>query len=422
MIDRLFPNPAADRRALDWILAHRETDGNFTGAYYTTMVSLMALDAVPGGRYRPQVEQGLATLNSWLVTNQNQSWQQLALSTTWDTATALVSLQRAGAMPDDPAIVAGQDWLLGHQARMAGDWIYQMVRPVPPGGWYFGEAAEYFPDCDDTAVSLGCLLTARARSGEAFDRGLEWLLAMQYDNGGWAPWDRNNGDYFFFSFEAVAPSVANPADEDVTARILCLLSVIRNQERDTRARLSRSIERGLSFLARRRKADGSWSGHWYANHVYGTALVLCALVRCGVDPARADVQASVRWLKDRQNADGGFGEAKSSHSSGHFEPGPSDPVNTALAIQALLATGFSRDETVRRAVLHLVATQDPSGMWCDPVWNGIGISGQSWLQYTLTPTTTVVGVLVDILVDDAPFSFDHVLTAFRTASGFPWPG
>src|SRR5262249_17734310 len=94
------------------------------------------------------------------------------------------------------------------------------------------------------------------------------------------------------------------------------------------------VQRGLNFLARTQRPDGSWLPLWFGsqhapddeNPTYGTARVLAAyrdLDMMDSEPARR----GVAWLLEAQNADGGWGGAKGVQSS---------VEETALAVEVLV--------------------------------------------------------------------------------------
>jgi squalene-hopene/tetraprenyl-beta-curcumene cyclase len=105
-----------------------------------------------------------------------------------------------------------------------------------------------------------------------------------------------------------------------------------------RARLlqrdSKAMQRGLAYLAREQRADGSWLPLWFGNQhapddinpVYGTARVLAAYRDLGLKDA-PECQRGVAYLLSVQNADGGWGGAKDC---------PSSVEETALAVEVLL--------------------------------------------------------------------------------------
>jgi hypothetical protein len=99
----------------------------------------------------------------------------------------------------------------------------------------------------------------------------------------------------------------------------------------------------LAEIERRRRDDGSISGF-----VSYTAFGVMALRAAGASAGSSTVQ----WLVSSQNADGGFGVARSSAS---------DSDMTGAALQALATVGRGRGRAAQRAVAWLRANQNDDG-------------------------------------------------------------
>ncbi|HZF91528.1 prenyltransferase/squalene oxidase repeat-containing protein [Streptomyces sp.] len=112
--------------------------------------------------------------------------------------------------------------------------------------------------------------------------------------------------------------------------------------------------------------------------VDATALVLTALHRVGAPRSRETdtaVSRSVRWLLERQSANGGWSRRGVRQSSLPTRralaagPGAADdvpsPSVTAHVIEALCAEGYAWHPAVRRAVRLLLAEQAIEGFWED---------------------------------------------------------
>jgi squalene-hopene/tetraprenyl-beta-curcumene cyclase len=144
---------------------------------------------------------------------------------------------------------------------------------------------------------------------------------------------------------------------DLTAHVLRALHAWRDVM--CPPNVSPALAKGLDFLARRQNTDGSWIPLWFGNQdhseelnpVYGTARVLLAyrdLQLLDAEPARR----ARAWLRESQNADGGWGSGPPPDSSPHRAASSSSVEETALAVEALLA-----------------AHDDPAGH--DPIHRGL---------------------------------------------------
>src|ERR1039457_7270784 len=89
------------------------------------------------------------------------------------------------------------DWLKSRQLlEEPGDW--QVRRPdLLGGGWAFQFANSFYPDFEETAASAWALHRAsdRARYADGLHRALNWLVAMQSRNGGFAAFDVDNNHH-----------------------------------------------------------------------------------------------------------------------------------------------------------------------------------------------------------------------------------
>jgi squalene-hopene/tetraprenyl-beta-curcumene cyclase len=357
----------AVERCKDWML-ERLQDSDGLGAIYPPMMySVMALDVLGYAEDHPLRLGALRQFNSLMVDEGERFFFQPCFSPIWDTALACYAL--AQAEETHPGLRKAADWLLTKEIRRKGDW--SVKRPnTEPSGW------------DDTAMVMLALSQAGAADAgaqkSAHRRGLEWLVAMQSSDGGWAAFDADN-NWAFLSHVPFADhnAMLDPACADITGRVLEALAA-HGLDRNHRA-----VNRGVDWLVRHQEADGSWYGRWGVAYIYGTCFALRGLAASGESDREAHVLRAGEWLRSIQNADGGWGESCASYDRGIFTPAPSTPSQTAWAILGLLAGGDGSSLSVRHGIEYLLETQKPDGSWDEQLATGTGFPGVFYLNYHL---------------------------------------
>jgi squalene-hopene/tetraprenyl-beta-curcumene cyclase len=367
------PLRARARKAAErWIVEHQEADGSWGGIQPPWVYSLMALFALGYSPDHPTMRRGLAGMHDrWMIRRADGSVRvQACLSPVWDTALSLVALCESGVAPDEPAIDRAARWLVKEEVRVRGDWAVR-VPGVEPSGWSFEFENDLYPDIDDTAMVLIALHRARALDDATRARALAWIFAMQSKNGGWAAFDKDNTS----RLPALIPfadfgEMIDPPSADVTAHVIEMLAVLGVD------RGHPAVARGLRYLYAQQEPEGSWFGRWGVNHVYGVGAVLPALAAIGEPMDGLAVRRAVRWLVERQNRDGGFGEGCESYVDPRARGrGPSTPSQTAWALLALVAADRADSPAARRAADHLLDTQRSDGSWDEQAFTGCGFPG-----------------------------------------------
>jgi squalene-hopene/tetraprenyl-beta-curcumene cyclase len=374
------------KRAIDNAVAFVEERLNGEdglGAIFPAMTySAMMFDALGCSRDDPRLIQILRAIDRLLVVRDSEAYCQPCFSPVWDTGLACHTLMEARGQGVMQAVQAGLSWLKPLQITdVAGDWALQ--RPsVRPGGWAFQYANAYYPDVDDTAVVAMAMDRAAPGSPEYKEpvaRAREWIEGLQSANGGWGAFDADN-DHEYLNFIPFADhgALLDPPTEDVSARCLSLLG----QLGETPA-TSPAVARGVEYLLRAQMKDGSWYGRWGMNYIYGTWSVLCALNAVKHDMQSGEVQKAVRWLKDIQNPDGGWGEGGESYALDYagYTPAPSTPSQTAWALLALMAAGVVDDPAVKRGVAYLAKEQGEDGLWEEERFTATGFPRVFFLRY-----------------------------------------
>lgn len=305
-------------------------------------------------------------------------------SPVWDTALSLIGAADAGQPSNSEEITTAVKWLLDREVRTPGDWS-KTLRGVEPGGWFFEYRNAHYPDVDDTAM----VLIALARCGHAtrfaslgpVHRALNWLVTMQNTNGGWGAFDRNIENEVLEKVPfADHNAMLDPACPDISARVLEALSHYGyhvGQE---------PVDRAVQFILSRQEESGAWFGRWGVNYIYGTWQVLVGLEAVGFDMTLPAVRRAVRWLKDVQNADGGWGESCRSYDDPRTAgQGESTASQTAWALLGLLAAGEAESAEVLAGVEYLVGTQNADGTWDEEPFTGTGFPRVFYLKYHMYP-------------------------------------
>ncbi len=379
----------AIKRAEKWMLERFEKSDGLGAIYPGILNSIIAMRCLGYSTDDPQVIRALDEfeklgIDEPGVPGHSEPTFRMApcYSPVWDTAYAMFALGESGVTNDDPRLLKAADWILSKEVRCRGDWAVK-VRNVLPGGWYFEFNNEFYPDVDDSAmVLLGLNKVNNPRERyqhEVSQRAIDWILAMQCRNGGWASFDKDNTRMVFQQVPfADHNAMLDPPSVDITGRVLEMLAAHGYTKDDP------PVKKAIQFILSEQEPDGSWFGRWGVNYIYGTMLVLRGLQAVGVDHHEPYVQQAAEWLRMVQNSDGGCGETCGSYDDPATRGiGPSTPSQTAWLVMGLLAAGDTRSESVQRGILYLLETQRPDGSWNEDQYTGTGFPRVFYLAYHL---------------------------------------
>jgi squalene-hopene/tetraprenyl-beta-curcumene cyclase len=327
------------------------------------------------------------------------SWAIDSNLATWVTTLAVNALATARELDELEQRYELSTWLQQQQCRE-----HHPYTGAAPGGWGWTYLPGSVPDGDDTPGALLALLhlddstlrvlgpnettaprvvpfkpefKARCYWGEDGPiQGLEWMLGIQNSDGGWPtfcrgwgtlPFDRSGVDLTAHTIRALhlwrsqvqhvwRPCVEGESLDRTDGKIVPLWGAAADHGWKYVKRLpvfDEAIDRGVAYLARAQRPDGSWLPLWFGNQhapndenpTYGTARVLAAYRDLGMmesEPARR----GVAWLLDAQNADGGWGGAKNV---------PSSVEETALAVEVLVDFALGARSASKGEDQHLLA-------------------------------------------------------------------
>ena len=306
------------------------------------------------------------------------SWPIDSNLATWVTTLAIGALAPQLSRSSAEARARILQWLLVQQHRVPHP--YTRARA---GGWAWTDLPGGVPDADDTAGALLALLALGPPDTEtrvAGNAGIRWLLDLQNRDGGIPTFCRGWGT---LAFDQSSADLTGHALRAWSAWLPLLPSSIRHQT------LS-AIHRGLRFLTRTQRSDGSWRALWFGNEhapqehnlTYGTAKVLLALRALkerGFFVAPRLHDSAARWLVAAQREEGSWSGAPG---------GPASVEETALALEAL--AGLS-PASVNAGTRWLVERVD-SGTWCEPAPIGFYFA-RLWYYERLYPMIFTLGAL-----------------------------
>jgi squalene-hopene/tetraprenyl-beta-curcumene cyclase len=377
-------------RSLSLLETLQPESGGYLEATPLTSFVVMSLASI-GRTESPVVQNGVKFLIDSV--RPDGSWPIDTNLATWNTTLAINALAAAG---EDVSELGCLEWLLSCQHRQR-----HRYTDAAPGGWGWSDLSGAVPDADDTAGALLALAhlddgrdlvssgeasplpcthindhssQRAAQIREAAFAGVRWLLDLQNRDGGWPTFCRGWGALPF-----------DRSGSDLTAHALRALASWRGVIAEADADLQRvqsAIERGLAYMAKTQRPDGSWLPLWFgnqwqpeeSNRVYGTAKVLFAYRDLGLRET-PEAKRGFEWLLSNQSASGGWGgrpkrnvsRSKGGNISAPFEE---DSVEeTSLAIEALLSAppAGSVELALKRGLRYLVGRVEEGRLSPSPI-------------------------------------------------------
>ncbi len=383
--DRLLPESwrrPGIRAAHRWMLDHCENSDGL-GAIFPPMVStVIAFGCLGYERDSALVQWALRQLDDLMIEERGTVRLQPCLSPVWDTAITTIALADAQLPGYHPALLGAVRWLLEKEVRRAGDWEVRK-KGVEPTGWHFQFHNERYPDLDDTAMVLLALqrtaLSVAPEVQAATRRGVDWLLAMQNRDGGWAAYDVDIDNEVLTKVPfADHNAMLDPSCADITARVLELMGTLGYRAEHPAAAAA------LAYLWRTQEPQGCWYGRWGVNYIYGTWQVLQGLWALGYPMDHPALVKAANWLESVQQPDGGWGETcKSYDDPGLMGLGEPTASQTAWAVLGLVAAGRAGSENVRRGIEFLLRSRRSDGTWDEEGFTGTGFPRVFYLKYHL---------------------------------------
>jgi squalene-hopene/tetraprenyl-beta-curcumene cyclase len=367
-------------KAEKWLLDHLDGSEGL-GAIFPPMVYILIVFRILGyADDHPRVQLAHKHLRDFFVDLGNDEIRiQPCFSPVWDTGLAVHALAEAGLDSNSDAARRATQWLLDKECKIVSDWKKNCPKGQL-GGWFFEYENPHYPDVDDTAaVTMALRRVGGAGAQPAVQRGLDWLLAMQNDDGGWAAFDHTKDRPLLEKIPfADHNAMQDPSCPDIAGRVLESLG--HNGFRVDNP----IIRRAIDFIRKGQDACGAWWGRWGVNYVYGTWQILTGLNNVGEDMTQPYIQKAATWLKSIQKPDGSFGETCQSYDDPSLKGlGESTPSQTAWGAMALMAACGPHDPAIEKALQWLADHQREDGNWDEHFYTGTGFPKVFYLNYHL---------------------------------------
>lgn len=340
------------------------TDGVQTWDTAFTIQALVGAELADDPKYKPMMEKALRFLESQQFTSHPHGYE------------------KSSVYSDPPT------------AKTSPDAGYRQARR---GAWGFSTRSQGYTVSDCTSEALKAVLelqTLPSSSGKGaafpeimdFER-LRWaadiILTMQNDTGGIASYEIRRGSEgleYLNAAEVFGRIMVEYDYPECTTSCVTAMYLFQKAFPDYRPKDIETFQaRAVEWIRTNQRADGSWYGSWGICFTYAAMFALESLKTQGETFANSErVRRACKFLTDRQNEDGGWGESFRSCETGEWcdHPDGSQVVNTAFAVIALLEAGFEERSVLERAVALLMGRQRENGEWLQ---EGIeGVFNKSW--------------------------------------------
>lgn len=234
------------------------------------------------------------------------------------------------------------------------------------GGWGWSDLPGSVPDADDTAGALVALhVLSKGTYSPEIGKGIEWLLALQNEDGGMPTFCKGWGKLPF-----------DRSSADISAHSLLAFELwLDALPADIRSKCRKSIRSLLRWMWKTQSDEGAWVPLWFGDQdakderspVYGTAMAVEYLSSSRNPLAQELARKGLRFILSAQNEDGGWGGASGV---------PSKVTMTARALSALASFPDTERKPVERGFDYLYGIfregllfrPEPIGLYFARLW------------------------------------------------------
>ncbi|MBS1683655.1 MAG: terpene cyclase/mutase family protein [Bacteroidetes bacterium] len=298
----------------------------------------------------------------------------------WDTAFAMQAVAEAGMDAEFPQMIQrGHAYVDTNQIRGEVVDREKFFRHTQIGGWPFSNVDHGWPITDCTAEGMKTYMLNPDVDPDRLYQAVNVILSYQNPDGGCASYELTRSPQWV---ELLNPSeifgnimIDYSYTECTSACVQGLIAFHLKYPDHRTEEVKTFIEKGVVFILKQQRPDGSWYGSWAVCFTYGTWFGVEALSRYVAmngagwqmdirDKAKAALKKANVFLLSKQNADGGWGESFESCVRKEYIPSEkSQVVNTSWALLSLLAAGCGEKEKLEQAAQLIISRQENNGDW-----------------------------------------------------------
>ncbi|KQL54647.1 squalene-hopene cyclase [Heyndrickxia shackletonii] len=362
----------------NYIINRIEPDGTFYSYFSATFLMIFALMARGKSKADQIIVRAVNGLKSMICEIDGHPHCQYTTANVWNTTLISYVLQEAGVSKNTNTIQKANQYLLSRQHHKYGDW-YIHNRHAKPGGWGFSNINTINPDVDDTTAALRAIRRQSVQDNRyrnVWNRGIQWVMSMQNDDGGWPAFERNIDNPLLTILPGGEDLLLDESSTDLTGRTIEFLGNYTNLNKS-----NPNIKKGIKWLWKNQEEDGSWNSRWGICYIYGTWAALTGIRAAGVEAEHPSIQKAISWLYKIQNEDGGWGESCNSDIMEEYVPlGLSTLTHTAWALDALIAVSDKITPQIQKGINFLCENADTNN-WRTSYPMGQGASGLFYIHY-----------------------------------------
>eukprot|EP01126_Amoeba_proteus_P004184 TRINITY_DN11414_c0_g1_i17.p1 TRINITY_DN11414_c0_g1~~TRINITY_DN11414_c0_g1_i17.p1 ORF type:complete len:580 (+),score=109.10 TRINITY_DN11414_c0_g1_i17:1123-2862(+) len=302
----------------------------------------------------------------------------------WDTAFSLQAVLSTGlsdSMPDvTETMRRGYHYIDISQVRENNRQREKYYRHISKGAWPFSTRDHGWPISDCTAEGFVCALELPQQIAKCKGMAIEEerlfdavnvMLSYQNEDGGWPSYENQRGPAWL---ELLNPSgvfdgimVDYSYVECSSSCIKALLHFKTYHPQHRKQEIEEAVRRGVRFLQRAQRPDGSWQGCWGVCFTYGIWFATQALHEAKIFGLGENLDSTLEkawsFLLEKQHEDGSWGEDFRSCCERRWVDLPEGHVvNTSWALCSLMLKN-SPEEAIHRGIEWLIKKQLPNGDW-----------------------------------------------------------